>query len=302
MKQDPTRLSDTYTEAELFDFHRSMLVDPSRMQAFTGAIMAVVRPGDVVLDIGAGTGVLSFLAVTAGASRVYAVEQGRVIELARELSERNGFSDRVTFLAGNSSEVELPEPVDVVITETIGNAAVDEGILDSVIDARTRLLRPGGRVVPRRLRLWTAAVESWDDHTVVSDWSAPSLPFDFGAARARAEEMLWWVDLDDKSLLSEPALVADIDLETVTDSDLTGGGRLVATRDGVLHGLVCWFDAEVSEDLWVGNAPPAEAPSWSQALLPSPRPVDVSAGQVLAWEVTASANGQHWRWGVELID
>lgn len=67
----------------------------------------------------------------------------------------------------------------------------------------------------------------------------------------------------------------------------------------VLHGLLCWFDAEVGEDLWVSNAPPAVAPSWSQALLPSPRPVDVLAGQHLAWKIGASANGERWRWQVE---
>lgn len=286
-------------EAELIDFHRTMLVDATRMRIFGKAIVGAVSPGDVVVDIGAGTGVLSFLAATAGAARVYAIEQGPVMELARELSERNGFGDRVTFLAGHSTEVELPEPADVVITETIGNAAVDEGILDWIIDARGRLLRPGGIVVPRRLRLWTAAVESWDDHAVVTDWSAPSLPFDFDKIRERAEEMLWWVDLHAKDVLSEPALVADIDLETVTDSDVTASGSLVTRRDGVLHGLVCWFDAEVGGGYWVDNQPPAQAPSWSQGFLARSEPIAVSAGQDLAWEISASENGQQWQWLVE---
>ena len=143
MSHAPDRPTWRYgnTEAELLDYHLSMLVDEPRMRAFARAVRRSVRPGDVVLDIGAGTGVLSFLACSAGASRVYAVEQGPVIELARGLSERNGFDDRVVFINDWSTAVELPELADVVVTETIGNAALDEGIIAWTIDARHRLLR-----------------------------------------------------------------------------------------------------------------------------------------------------------------
>ena len=172
-----------------------MLVDETRMCAFRDAIAATVRPGDVVVDIGAGTGVLSFLACTAGAKRVYAAESGPVIDLARELSEANGFGDRIVFMPEWSTAIEIPEPADVVITETIGNAAFDEGIVAWTIDARRRFLRSGGRILPRSVELWMAAAESWDDHAEVSDWSAPSLPVDYSAARSRAEKTLWRADL-----------------------------------------------------------------------------------------------------------
>jgi precorrin-6B methylase 2 len=279
-----------------------MLVDEARMGAFQRAITATVRPGDVVLDIGAGTGVLSFLACRAGAARVYAVERGPVIELARELSEANGFRDRIVFLPDWSTVVDIPEPADVVVTETIGNAGVDEGILAWTVDARRRLLRPGGRIVPGRIEVWAAAAQSWDDHAQVSDWSAPSLPFDYGIARARAQQTLWSVDLDAHDLLTAPALVADIDLHLDRDpGGVDGSGRFRVSRDGALHGLACWFRAELAEGITLTNLPPTPAPSWAQGFLAVPRPLDVKAGDLLAWELSVSAGGDDWRWRITRV-
>ena len=287
------------TEAQVLDFHRSMIVDSERMGTYLRAVLATVKPGDVVLDVGCGTGVLSFFACMAGAARVYAIEQSPVIELAQELSVRNGFDDRVVFLNDWSTEIELPEPADVLVTETIGNAAVDEGILGWVIDARTRLLRPGGAIIPERLSLWTAAAESWDDHALVDDWRAPAFTLDLSAARERASSTLWWVDLAAKNLIADPHLVAEIELGSVDDSSVRGSGVMSSGRRGTIHGLACWFDAELSPGIRVSNAPPAAAPSWSQALLPIERGLAALPGDEFSWSVEAAANGAKWQWELE---
>jgi SAM-dependent methyltransferase len=289
------------TEAQILDFHRSMIVDTARMSTYLRAVMATVKPGDVVLDIGCGTGVLSFFACMAGAARVYAIEQSPVIELAQELSIRNGFDDRVVFMNEWSTSVELPEPADVLVTETIGNAAVDEGILGWVIDARDRLLRPGGAIIPERLRVWTAATESWDDHALVDDWRSPAFTLDMSAAHERAMATLWWVDLAAKSLITDPGLVAEIELGTVEDSSVSGSGVMTSSRRGTIHGLASWFDAEPSSGIRVSNAPPAAAPSWSQAFLPIEKRLAASVGDRFAWSVEAAANGGKWRWELEPV-
>ncbi len=117
------------SHSQVLDYHLSMLLDTARMQSYRRAIEASVQPGDVVVDIGCGTGVLSFMACEAGAKQVYAIEGGPVIELARELAIDNGFADRIEFLTGWSIDVGIPEPADVLITETLGNAGLDEGII-----------------------------------------------------------------------------------------------------------------------------------------------------------------------------
>src|SRR3989442_421377 len=139
---------------EILDMHRPLVTDRVRTDSYRRAILATVRPGDVVLDIGTGTGILACIAARAGARRVYAIEQDDVIDLAHQVARANGLDDRIEFLHEHADRVDLPEKVDVVVTETMGNFGLDEGILAVGIDARTRLLREGGVIVPAAIEVF----------------------------------------------------------------------------------------------------------------------------------------------------
>src|SRR5436853_7331941 len=115
--------------SEILYEHRCYLADEARVSAFRQAIAQVVRPGDVVLDLGAGTGILGLMACRAGAKRVYAVDEGPIIGLAHEVAAANGFQDRITHVKGLSTRVELPERVDVVLADQIGRFGFESGIL-----------------------------------------------------------------------------------------------------------------------------------------------------------------------------
>jgi hypothetical protein len=288
--------------ATVLDYHLSMLHDRARMDAFRRAIAASVQPGDVVLDIGSGSGVLSFMACEAGARKVYAIEGGPVIELAQELAIDNGFADRIEFLDGWSIKVGIPEPADVLISETIGNAGFDEGIVAWTFDARQRLLRPGAVLVPQRLRMWVAAVESFDDHALVSDWQATALPYDYTAAHRRAAQMLWFAEFTPNHLLGQPELAADVDLTTAPNETIRSAGQLRVDRDGTLHGLACWFDSLLCAGVTVDNTPPRTESSWSHGFLPLSEPLAVSVGDELTWELSVSPDGEDWTWRVDRIE
>lgn len=290
------------SHSTVLDYHLSMLHDTARMDAFRRAIDAVVQPGDVVVDIGCGSGVLSFMACEAGAGKVYAIEGGPVIEVARELAIDNGFADRIEFLGGWSIEVGLPEPADVLISETIGNAGLDEGIVAWTSDARQRLLRPGAVLLPQRIRMWVAAAESFDDHAVVSDWRAPGLPYDYASAHRRAARTLWFADLTPNNLLGQPELAADVDLRFAHDETIAAAGHLQVDRAGTLHGLASWFDALLCAGVTVDNMPPRADSSWSHGFLPLDEPIDVAAGDQLTWELSVSADGERWSWQVDRIE
>jgi SAM-dependent methyltransferase len=290
------------SHSPVLDYHLSMLLDTARINSYRRAIEASVKPGDVVVDIGCGTGVLTFMACEAGAKKVYAIEGGPVIEAARELAINNGFADRIEFLSGWSIDVGIPEPADVLITETIGNAGLDEGIIAWTVDARQRLLRPGAVLLPQRLRLWVAAAESFEGHALVSDWLAPELPYNYVAAHRRATRTLWFTDITPSHLLGQPELAADVDLTTALNETITSSGQLRVDRYGTLHGLACWFDSLLCAGVTVDNSPPREGSSWSQGFMPLAEPMAVSAGDQFSWELSVSADGEHWTWQVERIE
>ena len=157
----------------VLDEHRQYLADTARLDAFDAALRATVQPGDVVLDLASGTGILGLLACQAGASRVYAIEAGGIVALARDLARANGFGDRIVAIHELASRATLPEPVDVIVTDGAGRFGFDAGIIEILSDARTRFLKPGGRVIPRTITLSIAPVDTREPSEHVAFWSQP---------------------------------------------------------------------------------------------------------------------------------
>jgi hypothetical protein len=133
--------------------HARMLHDDRRTNDYIAALRRAVGPDDVVLDIGTGSGVLAVAAARAGARHVYAVEASDIADVAERVFARNGVQDRVTLIRGWSREIELPERADLLVAELIGNEPLEEEILETTLDARRRLLKPGARLIPDRLEL-----------------------------------------------------------------------------------------------------------------------------------------------------
>ena len=159
---------------------KPMIVDQVRMDAYRSAIQEVVNEGDVVADIGTGSGILAFFALQAGARKVFAIEQDRVIEEAQQLAKINGLEERIVFIQGRSDRVELPEKVDVITSEILGHFGYEEHVARFKIDARRRFLKPEGRLVPSWLELYLVPVTSehiWKD--LIGSWSEDRYGFDF---------------------------------------------------------------------------------------------------------------------------
>lgn len=142
-----------------FDLHHLLLSDRPRLDAFRRALHRTVRPGDVVVDLGAGTGILGLLALQAGAGRVYAVDPDPILRLARKLARENGVEERMRFVEEDARTATLPERADLIVSDLGGMLGMDPEMSKVVVAAR-RFLKRGGRILPQRSRVWAGLVRA----------------------------------------------------------------------------------------------------------------------------------------------
>ena len=135
------------------DWHFSIVRDQRRNDAYEAALRRMVKPDDLVLEIGAGSGLLSMMAARAGAERVVACEMSAAVAESAEIVVRtNGLSDKVRIVPKHSRDLavgeELTEPADLLVQEIISNDVLGQGVSEAIEDASRRLLKPGARMIP----------------------------------------------------------------------------------------------------------------------------------------------------------
>lgn len=285
-----------FDERHILDQHRALLADSVRTEAYAAAIARVVRPGDVVLDLGCGSGVLAILAARAGARKVIAIEQGHIADVATMLVADNDLRDRIEIHHARSQDVELPERAGVLVTETLGNLGFDEQILVSVLDARQRLLTPDARLIPQRVALFAAPAGAARPHErEVAFWAVPRYGIDFSLVRTFAANQVRATELGVDDLLAPAATIAQVDLATAESPAVSGEARFTADRDGAMHGFAAWFAATLVDEIRVSNEPPLCTSNWRQAFLPLDEAVTVARGDEIALAIE-TADGANWRW------
>jgi type I protein arginine methyltransferase len=264
--------------------HEWMLKDSVRCEAFRKAIAEVVTPGCVVLDVGAGSGILSLFAAQAGAGVVYAVERTSIAELAQRIVEKNGFGDRIHVLREDMETIELPGKVDVIVSEWLGGYALDENLLPIVLLARDRWLKPGGRIIPQAVTSYIAPAYDALLQQDIDFWRSDPYGVDLGAigeARARQAEN-GRHDLKQGDILCAPQAMWEVDSRTcsVEGANRLFEARLVFTaeRGGQFNTLAAWFDAKLSDDVGLCNGPGEPDTHWGRSIFPAGRVVDLTKG------------------------
>lgn len=288
--------------------HLGYVSDPVRLELFQRAIRSVVRPGHRVADLGCGSGVLALFAMRAGAERVYCVDDGGMIEVARETMARCGLSARARFIRGLSERTQLPEPVDVAICDHVGWLGFDYGVVGLLQDARCRFLKPGGAMIPRSLQLQVAAVESQGCRALADGWKAGRVPPELRWVQTLCVNRLHPAVLAPEELLTAPQDLGMLDLGQDHPQFLSWSTRLEVQRDGSMDGLAGWFDCELAPGIRMTNSPlSAGRIDRAQAFLPIDEPVAVRKGDgievtvmtrpadgVVAWKVDLSAAGRRF--------
>jgi protein arginine N-methyltransferase 1 len=295
---------DSYSIRE----YGQMINDRTRTDAFAEALRRAVQPDSVVLDIGTGTGIFAFLACQFGAARVYSVEPSDAIEVAKSCAARNPGSDRIVWIQGLSTEIDLPEKVDIVIADLHGYLPFHVGNIPSMIDARRRHLKPDGRIIPKRDVLLAAPAHAPAEYEdVLSPWQGNEYGIDFSAGhvfvcntirRAKGEAIA------SDNLLATSATWGTIDYSSVESPNVDGEVEWRIERPGLLHGLYVWFDGEVADGLGFSNAPDLPSLPYGRTFFPLEQAMPVTPGDRMTARISATlTNGEYiFRWDTRVTD
>lgn len=280
------------------DYHRRLLDDSVRMDAYERAIRALVSPGDVVLDIGCGTGILSMLAARRGAARVHAVEVADVAGVAKQLVAHNGLDAKVLVHHADLVTMAPEEPVDLVIGEFMGRFLIDDLMLDAVEAAR-QWLKPAGRFCPSGIALMLAPVGDIDLWSV-NTFHTSFYGLDFSPALPYALNYCYQGQLSPKTLLGEPATFNDWSLASAP-SPFEGVLTFEVERRGLMEAFAGWFEATLAPSITLSTAPGIET-HWGQYLFPLPACYVERGDKVTVALSLDDASGEDpiWRWQGEV--
>ena len=260
----------------------------------------------VVMDLGAGSGILSFFAAHSGARKVYAIEATPMAENARRLVAANGLSDRIEVIQAKVEDLELPEKVDVIISEPMGVLLIHERIMEVYALARKRWLKPGGKMFPSKGQIFFAP---FTDDNLYSNYVKKT--------RFWKNEAFYNVNLSSLAetsrehfvsrpfvgpvspevLVAEPSSL-EVDFTTIEPEAydyLEAPFNFTATRTCLLHGLAGWFDVHFEGTNFLGHlctSPSSPATHWHQLRFLFQEPVAMNCGQEFSGVARMKANSQ----------
>ena len=274
--------------------HARMLHDTGRTDAFLAALIEVVKPSDVVVDIGTGTGVLALAAARAGARQVFAVEATSIADLAERMFRANGAGDRVELVRGWSSRISLSERATVMVSETVGNQALGENIIETTMDAHKRLLVPAARLIPSKIRIYaraTATLAEVRARHVFSSANAATwserygidfTPLTQGDEAGPIVGTLTPAEARSSRALAAPALIAEVDLAS-PEPMFERTADITFDTDGDLDAIEEYFELELSPSVRFDGHPDrvSEDCSWRYPVWMLPTPRRVRAGEKL---------------------
>ncbi|KAG9316769.1 protein arginine N-methyltransferase [Chiua virens] len=292
--------ADSYAH---FGIHEEMLKDSVRTGSYRAAIMnnGHLFKGKTVLDVGCGTGILSMFAAKAGAVHVVGIDMSNIIDQAQKIVDTNGFKDTITLVKGKLEDVELPiSQFDIIISEWMGYFLLYESMLDTVLLARDKYLKPGGLMFPDNARMYLAAIEDQDYKEEKINFWDNVYGFDYSCIKdiALREPLVDTVEL--KSVVTDPFMLKHVNLLTAKKEDLTFTTpfTLTATRNDYIHAFLSWFDITFEcthKKIQFSTGPHAQYTHWKQTVFYTPSTITISEGDKITGTLACAPNARNNR-------
>ncbi|MDH4275268.1 MAG: 50S ribosomal protein L11 methyltransferase [Gammaproteobacteria bacterium] len=272
----------------LIEFHRNMLADTTRNEAFYRALAKVIVPGkSVVADLGSGTGFLGFLALKLGAKAVYFYEYSPAIKLSEKLARANQIKG-CHFVHDHSTQVKNPVAADIIVSETFGNYAYEENIIENIEDAR-RFLKPGGTLIPGRLEQFVAPITSPRFLQELQVWDDVGYGLDFTLAKQMSLNNLYVRKISAADLFSGADSAQCWDVVDFTKpgnkSKRRGHARWRVDTRVTFYGFALWWRSELVPGIDLSIHPAAPNTHWEQLFLPVTSPLELDTNEELKIEI-----------------
>lgn len=285
-----------------------MLEDVHRTSKYHAGILGNLPDfaGKVVLDVGAGTGILSLFAAQAGARKVYAVEATSAADYARQLIAKAACGDRIEVLRGRLDAIDLDRCVDVIVSEPWGFFLVHERMIEVFLSARDRFLVDGGRMFPCTADLWLAPFRDSE----IYDWRCERIAF-WERSDYFGIDLTALADAARQELFSMPAVGAiapdrilaapvakRLDFERMSQNELATVEvpfEFVMRAGGTVHGLAGWFDvhfAGSTKTVTLSTSPDVALTHWAQMRFLFDTPLVLEQGQTCSGTLTLTANAE----------
>ncbi|XP_028619771.1 histone-arginine methyltransferase CARM1 isoform X1 [Grammomys surdaster] len=257
----------------------------------------------IVLDVGCGSGILSFFAAQAGARKIYAVEASTMAQHAEVLVKSNNLTDRIVVIPGKVEEVSLPEQVDIIISEPMGYMLFNERMLESYLHAK-KYLKPSGNMFPTigdvHLAPFTDEQLYMEQFTKANFWYQPSFHgVDLSALRGAAVDEYFRqpvVDTFDIRILMAKSVKYTVNFLEAKEGDLHRieiPFKFHMLHSGLVHGLAFWFDVAFIGSImtvWLSTAPTEPLTHWYQVRCLFQSPLFAKAGDTLSGTCLLIAN------------
>lgn len=291
--------------AMFIEFHRNLIADRARNAAFYRALQQVIVPGvTTVADLGSGTGLLGFYALKLGAKDVYFYEYSPALKLSQKIARHNGLR-RGHFIHQHSLQMDKPVPVDVVVSETLGNYAYEENIIETLADAR-RFLKPGGTFIPQHIAQFVAPVITPRVYQELCVWDDVGAELDFSLAKEMSLNNLYVRLLKPEELLESGASAQRwdaVDLRKKNASVRRGHAHWTVASDTKLYGFALWWECTLLPGITLSTSPLAARSHWEQLYCPVREPIHARPGDELSVTLTSDSRfetGASVKWDISL--
>jgi len=302
LQKDKTSSDYYWNSYAHFGIHEEMLKDRVRTLGYKRAIVdnKHLFEGKAVLDVGCGTGILSMFASQAGARIVYAVDSSDIINQAKQIVLDNNFTGKVVCIQGKMEDVELPEKVDVIISEWMGYFLLYESMLPTVLYARDKWLKPGGILMPDEANLYLACIEDGEYKDEKIKYWTNVYGFNFSCIQEMAYREPLVDTVDAQAINTSHCKILSLDLNTCTTADLTfrSNFEVYGQRNDYVHAFIAWFDVTFRachKPVYFSTSPKSKYTHWKQTVFYLRNSLVLSADEKVSGFIDVAPNKKNER-------